>query len=119
MLFYKRKDIIVFIIVTIVFCLPIMTNLCTGDDFLFHINRLQGIKEALQSRNLLFIYPYHNFEFGYGCPLFYCDLFLLPFGALYALGCPVIICYKLIFIVFTIIGNYLMFYTLRYIYIYI
>lgn len=67
-----------------------------GHDCLFHMNRIQGVVNALQDHQFLpAIYPYANNGYGYASPLFYCDLAVYPFAVLYWLGLPLVVTYKL------------------------
>lgn len=67
-----------------------------GHDSLYHINRLQGVVNALQDRQFLpAVYPYANNGYGYASPLFYCDLAVYPFAILYWIGVPLVSSYKL------------------------
>lgn len=114
----SRKLSLLFVIfMSLLFCIPILTNCGTGYDLYFHLFRFQGIKEALQAHSFpINIYPFHNFGFGYGSPLFYCDIFILLPALLYTLGVPLIICYKLTLCFYIVLGNVLMYIALKHIY---
>jgi len=85
-----------------------------GDDSAFHINRIIGLSNAFEERQILpKIYPYANNGFGYATPLFYCDLFLYPFAFLYHFGVSAVICYKLTIMFYILIGNILTFYVIN------
>lgn len=72
------------------------TEFISGHDSLFHINRLQGVVNALQDHQFLpSVYPYANNGYGYASPLFYCDLAVYPFAILYWIGVPLVVSYKL------------------------
>ena len=82
----------------------IVVNL--SHDLTFHLNRFVGLANAFEEGQILpKIYPYANYGFGYASPLFYCDLFLYPFGILYHFGLSAIWCYKLCVLFYTILGN--------------
>ena len=82
----------------------IVVNL--SHDLTFHLNRFVGLANALEEGQILpKIYPYANYGFGYASPLFYCDLFLYPFGILYHFGLSAIWCYKLCILFYTTLGN--------------
>lgn len=108
----KKKtviDILICILMTCV-CLfsffdsKIVVNL--SQDLTFHLNRFVGLANAFEEGQILpKIYPYANYGFGYASPLFYCDLFLYPFGILYHFGLSAIWCYKLCVLFYTTLGN--------------
>ena len=71
-------------------------SIMVGHDLKFHLNRFIGLAKAFEEGQILpKIYPYANNGFGYASPLFYCDLFLYPFGSLNHFGVPAVYCYKL------------------------
>ena len=75
-------------------------------DLTFHLNRFNGLANAFEEGQILpKIYPYANNGFGYATPLFYCDLFLYPFGILYHFGLSAVWCYKLCVLFYTTLGN--------------
>ncbi len=83
-------------------------------DLTFHLNRFIGLAKAFEEGQLLpKIYPYANNGFGYASPLFYCDLFLYPFGLLYHFGLPVVYCYKLCVFIYTLMGNLFVYFILK------
>lgn len=122
-IFQKQNlvEYIFLIVVTIFFCIPFLFNrFNVGYDLYFHLYRFEGIKDALQAHEFpIYLYPYHNFGFGYSSPMFYCDLFIMIPALLYAIGFRLITCYKLTLIFFVFIGNILIYTVLKYIYIYI
>ena len=82
------------------------TKISVSHDLTFHLNRFVGLANAFEEGQILpKIYPYANYGFGYASPLFYCDLFLYPFGILYHFGLSAIWCYKLCVLFYTILGN--------------
>lgn len=106
----KKKtniDILICILMTCVclFCF-FDTKILVSHDLTFHLNRFVGLVDAFNEGQILpKIYPYANHGFGYATPLFYCDLFLYPFGLLYGLGLSAVRCYKLCVLFYTILGN--------------
>ena len=93
----RRRDcLLTAVLLTVLFCLPYLAKdfLALEHDTLFHLSRIQGYGEALGRLDILpAVYPYKNNGFGYGSPMFYCDLLLLPFSLAYLLGVPVSVCY--------------------------
>lgn len=82
------------------------TKILVSHDLTFHLNRFVGLVDAFNEGQILpKIYPYANHGFGYATPLFYCDLFLYPFGLLYGLGLSAVRCYKLCVLFYTTLGN--------------
>ena len=48
-----------------------------GSDIYFHINRIEGLKQAIQGGNIPSrVSLYWNNGYGYAAPLYYCELFL-------------------------------------------
>ena len=83
-------------------------------DLTFHLNRFIGLAKAFEEGQILpKIYPYANNGFGYASPLFYCDLFLYPFGILNHFGVPAVYCYKLCVFTYTLIGNLIVYFILK------
>lgn len=78
--YFKNKNKIIFVIIGItVFCsLPILFNdIPEGHDFIFHINRIEGIYENLLNNNIPSrIQPNWNYGNGYAVSVFYGELFL-------------------------------------------
>lgn len=105
-------NIIFIFIISFILCYPfIFDNLYLGHDGLFHIGRLVGISDAFNDGQLIpRIYPSFNNNFGYATPLFYCDLFLLPFGILYHLGFSLVSSFKLMLIFYSTLSVVLIFY---------
>ena len=68
-------------------------------DTFFHLSRIEGLAGAFRNGSFLpSVYPYKNNGFGYGSPLFYCDILLYPAAFLYIAGVSLARSY--IFIVF-------------------
>ena len=83
-------------------------------DLTFHLNRFIGLAKAFEEGQILpKIYPYANNGFGYASPLFYCDLFLYPFGILNHFGLPAVYCYKLCVFTYTLISNLIVYFVLK------
>lgn len=75
-----------------------------GDDFMFHLSRIEGIKEGLEAgyfpvRIHLFVLE----DYGYGSGLYYPDILLYFPAILRILGFPLIAAYK----IFAVILNFL------------
>ena len=82
-----------------------------GQDLTFHLNRFLGIANCFEEGQIPpKIYPYANYGYGYATPLFYCDLFLYPFGILYHFGVSAVVCYKLCLFIYTLLGNVFVYY---------
>ena len=101
-----------FILVTgTLLCLPLLKSgiaEAPGQDLLFHMYRLVGIKDTISDHQILdHIYPYANNGYGYASPLFYCDIFLYPFAVLYYLGMPLVGCYKGMLCVYSFLSVFL------------
>ena len=113
---YTRLINVLFIIITTaVLCFMLFgDDIFIGHDFRFHMNRIVGIKEALMDHQFPpKIYPYTNNGYGYASPLFYCDLFLYPFAILYYLGMPLVKCYKMVLVVYSLLTTCSIFYVLK------
>lgn len=112
------KYLFVPIIIALIFCIPLYgTSFYLGNDTLFHISRIVGLSQGLRSHTFpVYIYPYTNNGFGYGSPMFYCDLFLLIPAILYTIGVPIVIVYKLIIAFFAFIAACTSYYLFKYIF---
>ena len=85
-----------------------------GDDLTFHLNRFLGIANCFEDGQIPpRIYPYANNYYGYATPLFYCDLFLYPFGVLFHYGLSAVYCYKLCIFTYTLLGNLFVYYIFK------
>ena len=97
---YQKRifEILFIIVVSSIFMIPYLGNdiyVGAGHDLTYHLNRLIGLKDAIMEGQILpKIYPYANNGFGYASPLFYCDVFLIPFAFLEILGISTVISYK-------------------------
>ena len=65
--------------ITIVSLIPFYSeSIFNSQDLSFHLSRIDGVLTCLQDRQFPFaIYPFKNNGYGYGSPLFYCDIFLV------------------------------------------
>jgi hypothetical protein len=92
------------LILAFLFCLPYESRdfLAIEMDTFFHIGRLVSLSRSIRSGSLLpRLFLDQNNGFGYGSPLFYCDLLLVPFALLHVLGFSTAACYKLMIFFFT------------------
>lgn len=99
------------LILAFLFCIPYIFKdlLPIGHDTFFHISRIDGLAASIKDGQFLpAIYPYKNNGFGYGSPLFYCDVLLYPFALLNVIGVPISICYKLVIFTWTLLTSYTM-----------
>ena len=106
----KKKTIIDILICILMTCVCLFSffdsKILVSHDLTFHLNRFNGLANAFEEGQILpKIYPYANNGFGYATPLFYCDLFLYPFGILYHFGLSAVWCYKLCVLFYTTLGN--------------
>lgn len=104
----KKNKVALITVIWVIFCIPLFSNqiYSYSTDILFHLNRLVGINDAWNSGQLIpKIYPLTNNGYGYISPLFYCDLFLYPFAFLYRLGVPLIISYKCMLAIYSLVGT--------------
>ena len=80
-------------------------------DTFFHLSRIQGLAESIRNGVLIpRIYPLKNYGFGYGSPLFYCDILLYPAALLYLGGVSLSYCYVILLFIVTLISACAMFY---------
>lgn len=102
----KIKDIVFIVLLTLLFCVPLVFfDFNTGHDGYFHMGRLMGINQGWDSGQIIpRIYPMYNLGFGYGIPLFYCDLYLYPFAFLYRLGLPLLTSFRLMLIFYSLLS---------------
>lgn len=67
-----------------------------GHDTPYHVLRLMGVAKALSQGDIpVRIQTVQIFGYGYPCSIYYGDLIMYPFAALYLLGVPLKICYVL------------------------
>lgn len=78
-------------------------------DTFFHLARIQSLGESIRRFDLYpLVFASQNGFFGYGSPLFYCNLLLWPFACLYAFHVPLSVCYKLAVFLYTGLSAYTM-----------
>lgn len=111
----KNKKILFIIAVSLVLSMPyFIGGLHGGYDGLFHISRLQGIVDAWNEGQIIpRIYPLYNNNFGYGEPLFYCDIYLWPFAFLYKLGLTIMVSFKVMQVFYIVLSVVTIFYVLN------
>ena len=84
----KITKYIVFVILTIIFCIPFFNGqIRVGADTTFHMNRIEALKNEILNGNVYpYIYNEQNYNYGYGTPSFYGQLFLYPTALLRICG---------------------------------
>ena len=109
---HRRLACLLFsLLLGLLFCIPYlgMDLLPIGHDTFFHVSRIDGLANAIKDHDFLpALYPYKNSGFGYASPLFYCDILLYPFALLDLAGVPIVICYKLCILTWTVLSAYTM-----------
>ena len=107
--------IIISIFVCILFCYPLFTNgLVRGHDTYFHICRIEAVKEAYAHGDFFpRLYYEQNFNFGYGTPLFYSDIFLIIPAIIRLCGVPIVITYKIFIFLCTFLTFFSMYYAVK------
>ena len=103
--------------ITIVSLIPFYSeSIFNSQDLSFHLSRIDGVLTCLQDRQFPFaIYPFKNNGYGYGSPLFYCDIFLVLPALLYRIGFSLIEAYKIFIFVSCFLGTTIFMYTCLYI----
>lgn len=94
-------------VLSALFSLPYLCRdfLALEHDTLFHLSRIEGLAESISRGNFFpSIYPYKNGGFGYASPLFYCDVFLIPWAMLYRFGMAISTVYRLLVITVTFVS---------------
>ena len=78
--------------------LPLMQNgVVYGDDFPYHISRIEGLANAMKERNCFSgIRTYFLDGYGYGTGFFYCETFIIIPAFLRFLGCSLENSYKVL-----------------------
>lgn len=82
-----------------IFTMPYLIKDAVGIemDTFFHLARIQSLSLSIRSGNLYpLIFPDQNGGYGYGSPMFYCNLLLWPFAFLHVLGIPLSVCWVLL-----------------------
>ena len=106
----KYKHLLLYsLLLSLFVCLVFFNSgIVTGADMSFHLSRFSGIISAIQDHQFpIAIYPYKNFGFGYGSPLFYCDFFLIiPAIIWYIFKFPIITTYKFLVFIFVFFTAY-------------
>ena len=100
--------------VSVIACAPILRyNSPTGDDYIFHLSRINELAHEIINGNLpVRIFERANNGYGYASPLFYCDSLLSIPALFYIGGCNIRICYNIyvaIINIFTIMTTDYMF----------
>lgn len=97
----KKKVFVSLFLIVFIASIPVFSNrLINGDDFLFHVPRIQGIIEGILSGQFpVKLQPNWWNGLGYNVSYFYGDLFLYFPALLYLFGYPFQVSYQ-IFIVF-------------------
>lgn len=98
--------LITVLLILAVTCFPFRMGGLYGyePDILYHLNRIEGVRDALMSgRYPARIYPAFFDGQGYGSPLFYPDLLLLIPAVLRLVGCSPLVAYKLTAALFSVL----------------
>ena len=103
------------ILFCLVFCYPLFSNtLVRGHDTYFHLARIEALKEAYIHGDFFpRLYYEQNFNFGYGTPLFYSDIFLIIPALIRLCGVPIVITYKVFLFMCTGMTFVSMYYTVK------
>ena len=116
-IFMKKKAIlwVMGILICIVFCYPLLNDvLISGHDTYFHLSRIEALKEAyIHGDYFPRLYYEQNFNFGYGTPLFYSDIFLAIPALIRLCGVPIVITYKIFLFLCTIFTFISMYYSVK------
>lgn len=91
-------DFAIILLFTVLLMFPYLlhSSLAIEHDTFFHVSRIAQYAEAIQQGQLLpAIYPLENGGYGYGSPLFYCDVFLFIPAVLHNIGMALVDTYKL------------------------
>lgn len=104
--------ILVCLLLSLAFVAPLFSDkMIIGHDTLFHISRIEAVKNALMHGDLLpSLYYGQNFGFGYATPLFYSDIFIIIPALLELIGIPLIISFKLNIFFCTFLSGCTMYY---------
>ena len=104
------------LVIAFVVCLPELRSGVYGfnKDVLYHVFRIEGLKDCIQNGE----FPakiYRNFfdGYGYGSPMFYPDIFLIPASLLRIIGVGISSTYKLYILLITVIASFTTYYSAR------
>lgn len=94
----KRWDLFVVFLISIILILPSVNGyLQRGDDIAFHLDRIRGLAEALQSGQFpARISPAFHKGYGYSVSMMYPELFLYLPAVCYMAGVSLITSYKIL-----------------------
>lgn len=111
-------SISIFIAIILLYSLyPILSNkFVYGDDSLFHMMRIEGIKDSIVNGNYLgLVYPNSVNSFGYGSGLFYPNFFLYIPALFNIIGINIDTSYKMFIVIITIACAVSMYFSTKYI----
>ena len=108
----KKWDLLYCLGITFLLCLPLLCKdfVNIEHDTFFHLSRIEQLSRSISEGNFFpAIYPYENNSFGYGSPLFYCDVLLIPFALIHLAGLPLSVTYQIMCIFFSFLASVNMF----------
>lgn len=111
-----QKELLFSVIFTLLFLSPWFFTGGIGleHDTHFFLSRLEGSARALADGQFLpAVHAYKNNQFGYGSPLFYCDLLLVPFAGLYLWTGQLIFSYQVMIFCITAASAFTMYLFLK------
>lgn len=92
----KCSGLALLVLISMPLFTPYLYRIGGGHDISFHLMRIEGLAEGLRMRQFpVKIQPAWYEGFGYGCSVFYGDLFLYAPAFLRLLGMPLQMAYKL------------------------
>lgn len=114
----KRWELFALALVCLLACLPLFDDgwegFILGDDLAFHMTRIVGLAQGLADGQIpVRLYTDMLNGYGYGAPLYYCDLFLYIAAILYNCMLPLQLCYKIYVLFVTALTAGTCYYTLR------
>ncbi|SJZ58271.1 YfhO family protein [Anaerorhabdus furcosa] len=113
MKYLTNKKIVIFycFLISLIFVYPLFSkNLVIGHDTLFHLGRIEALKDAYVNFDFFpRLYYHQNFMFGYATPLFYSDIFLILPALLRLMGLSLVFTYKLYLFICSFISVLCMF----------
>ncbi len=101
--------ILISLFISIICVIPyfLMGGISAEHDTFFHLSRIEGYSQSILNFDFLpKIYPFKNGGFGYGSPIFYSDILLLPFSLIYILTDSIVFSYVSLLIVFSFLSAY-------------